>query len=113
PAPLLRFDDQGRAVVALPPGLAGSRTVLKAFNPDGQNSMFLQSTLPITYTYATGDACVASFSPSSLPAGTESWVEITGSNSNFVDGVTMGGVGSRDVQGRGSWGVGPNKNGKA
>jgi uncharacterized protein (TIGR03437 family) len=109
PAPLLRFDDQGRAVVAPPPGLGGSRSVITAFNPDGQNSMFLQSSFPITYTYDTGDPGVASFSPSSLPAGTESWVEITGSNSNFVDGVTMVGVGSSDVQVRRSWVVAPNK----
>jgi uncharacterized protein (TIGR03437 family) len=109
PTPLLRFDDQGRAVVAPPPGLAGSRSAITAFNPDGQNSMFLQSSFPITYTYDTGDPGVASFSPSSLPAGTESWVEITGSNSNFVDGVTMVGVGSSDVQVRRSWVVAPNK----
>jgi uncharacterized protein (TIGR03437 family) len=44
-----------------------------------------------------------------LPAGTESWVEITGSNSNFVDGVTMVSVGSSDVQVRRSWVVAPNK----
>jgi uncharacterized protein (TIGR03437 family) len=109
PAPLLRFDSQGRAVVALPPGLGGMRSVITAFNPDGQNSMFLQSSFPITYVYDTGDPGVATFSPSSLPAGTESWVEITGSNSNFVDGVTMLGVGSSDVQVRRSWVVAPNK----
>jgi uncharacterized protein (TIGR03437 family) len=109
PAPLLRFDSQGNAVVSPPPGLAGLRPVITAFNPDGQNSMFLQAGFPITYTYDTGDPGVASFSPSSLPAGTETWVEITGSNSNFVDGVTMVGVGSSDVQVRRSWVVAPNK----
>jgi Matrixin. len=109
PAPLLRFDDQGRAIVAPPPGLAGLRPVITAFNPDGQNSMFLQSSFPVNYVYDTGDPGVASFSPSSLPAGTESWVEITGSNFNFVDGVTMAGVGSSDVQVRRSWVVAPNK----
>jgi uncharacterized protein (TIGR03437 family) len=109
PAPLLRFDDQGRAVVALPPGIAGLRPVITAFNPDGQNSMFLEATFPITYVYDTGDSGIASFSPNALPAGTESWVEITGSNGNFVDGVTMLGVGSSDVQVRRSWVVAPNK----
>jgi uncharacterized protein (TIGR03437 family) len=109
PAPLLRFDDQGRAVVALPPGLTGLRPVITAFNPDGQNSMFLESSFPITYTYDTGDPGVATFLPSSLPSGTESWVEITGSNSNFVDGVTMVGAGSSDMQVRRSWVVAPNK----
>jgi hypothetical protein len=109
PAPLLRFDGQGRAIVSPAPGLGGLRSVVTAFNPDGQNSMFVQSTFPITYTFDTGDPGTASFSPSSLPAGTESWVEITGSNSNFVDGVTMVGAGSSDVQVRRSWVVAPNK----
>ena len=109
PAPLLRFDSQGRAVVSPPPGLGGMRSVITAFNPDGQNSMFLQSSFPITYVYETGDPGVATFSPNSLPAGTESWVEITGSNSNCLEGVSMVGVGSSDVQVRRSWVVAPNK----
>jgi hypothetical protein len=109
PAPLLRFDSQGRAVVSPAPGLGGQRSVITAFNPDGQNSMFLESTFPITYVYDTGDPGVANFSPSSLPTGTESWVEITGSNGNFVDGLTMVGVGSSDVQVRRSWVVAPNR----
>jgi uncharacterized protein (TIGR03437 family) len=109
PATFLRFDGQGRAVVSPPPGLGGLHPVITAFNPDGQNSMFLQSTFPVTYMYDTGDPGVASFSPNSLPAGTVSWVEITGSNSNFVDGMTMVGVGSSDVQVRQAWVVAPNK----
>jgi uncharacterized protein (TIGR03437 family) len=71
--------------------------------------MFLQATFPVTYVYDTGDPGVANFSPNSLQAGTESWVEITGSNSNFVDGVTMVGGGSSDVQVRDVWVVAPNK----
>jgi uncharacterized protein (TIGR03437 family) len=108
-AQFLRFDGQGRAVVLPPPGLGGQRPIVTAFNPDGQNSMFLQSTFPVTYMYDTGDPGSASFSPNALQAGTLSWVEITGSNSNFVDGVTMVGVGSSDVQVRQSWVVAPNK----
>src|SRR5207302_5700385 len=38
PATLVRFDDGTRAVIAPPPGLAGLRPVITAFNPDGQNS---------------------------------------------------------------------------
>jgi uncharacterized protein (TIGR03437 family) len=109
PAPLLRFDSSGRAVVSLPPGIAGAHPVVTAFNPDGQNSMFLQAGSQPTYTYGTGSAGTATVVANPLQAGTVSMIEIDGSNGNFVDGVTMVGVGSSDVQVLRSWVVAPNK----
>src|SRR6266566_1909802 len=109
PANLLRFDQAGRAVVALPPGIGGQRPVVTAFSPDGQNSMFLQSGSPIAYTYDNGDPGVATFSPNALQAGTETMVEINGSSGNFVDGLSAVGFGSSDVQVRRTWVVSPNK----
>jgi len=96
PTTLLRFDPSGRAVVALPPGIGGLRSLITAFNPDGQNSMFVGS--PVTYTYDSGDAGIATFSPNALQAGTETLVEINGTGGGFLDGVTSVGFGSSDVQ---------------
>src|SRR5262249_38768491 len=45
PGTLLRFDPAGRAVVAPPPGIGGLRAAITAFNLDGQNSMFLNSSV--------------------------------------------------------------------
>jgi uncharacterized protein (TIGR03437 family) len=109
PAPLLRVDASGRAIVALPPGIAGSHPVVTAFNPDGQNSMFLQAGSQPTYTYDTGSAGTALVLPNTLQAGTVSMIEIDGSNGNFVDGITAVGVGSSDVQVLRTWVVAPNK----
>jgi hypothetical protein len=95
--------------VALPPGLGGIRTAITAFNPDGQNSMFLAGGVPTTYTYDTGDPGVAVLVPNAVQAGTVSMVEIDGSNGNFVDGLTMAGFGSSDVQVQQAWVVAPNK----
>jgi uncharacterized protein (TIGR03437 family) len=108
-ASLLRFDSSGRAVVALPPGIAGARPVLTAFNPDGQNSMFLQAGSQPTYTYSTGSAGTAVVLANPMQAGTVSMIEIDGSNGNFVSGMTLVGIGSSDVQVLQTFVVAPNK----
>jgi Matrixin/Carboxypeptidase regulatory-like domain len=107
PASLLRFDQAGRAVIALPPGYGGLRPVITAFNPDGQNSMFLGS--PVTYNYDSGDAGAATFSPNALQAGSETLVEINGTSGSFVDGLTTVGFGTSDVQVRRAFVVNPNR----
>ena len=109
PATLLHFDDATKAVVAPPAGLAGLRPIVTAFNPDGQNSMFLQAGAPPSYTYDSGDAGVAIVSGGALQTGTESLVEITGTSGSFVEGQTLIGFGSSDVQVRRVWVLGPNK----
>jgi len=107
PATVLHFDDATRPFLAPPPGISGQRSVITAFNPDGQNSMFTQANAPAAYTYDTGDSGFVTISPNSLAAGTESFVEITG-NGNFVD-ATLLGFGSSDVQVRRVWVVARNK----
>jgi hypothetical protein len=109
PAPTLRFDGSGRAVVALAPGIAGLHPVISAFNPDGQNSMFLQSGAPMTFTYGSGGPGPVSFTPNVLQAGTTTTVEIDGTAGDFVDGMTMFGVGSSDVLVQQVTVVSPNK----
>ena len=106
-ATLLRYDESGRAVVAPPPGLAGQRSVISAFNADGQNSMFLQSALPVTFSYDSGEPGGIAISPSALTAGGEGMVEISGINTSFQEGLTLIGFGSSDVQVRRVWVLGP------
>jgi len=113
-ASLLRFDQAGRAVIQLPPGSGGLRPVITAFNPDGQNSMFLAANSPVTYNYDSGDAGIASFaastlSPNALQAGSETLVEINGTSGSFADGLTAVGFGSSDVQVRRVFVVNPNR----
>ena len=94
-------------MITAPPGLGGLRPVITAFNPDGQNSMFLGS--PLIYSYDSGDAGIATFSPNALQAGAETLVEINGTSGSFVDGVTTVGLGSSDVQVRRAWVVSPTR----
>jgi hypothetical protein len=108
PATLLRFDDATRAVVLPPPGIAGARALITAFNPDGQDSMFVQSGAPPAYSYDSGDAGSATFAPNALQAGSETLVEINGGGT-FVDGQTAVGFGSSDLRVKRAWVVGPNK----
>ena len=117
PAVFRSLDDSGRIVVTPPPAPTGYRANVVAVNLDGQDSAFLQGdTAPV---FAYGDASVAAPSdataasvnanPASLPAGTDALVEITGVNTNFVDGQSVAGFGSSDIVVRRAWVTGPNR----
>lgn len=108
-AQLLRFDDSGRAVVAIPPGINGAKTTLTAFNRDGQNSMFVQAPAPAVYTYDQGEPGSVTLSPASSPAGGDTLIEINGINTSFVDGLTKVGFGSADVLVRQVWVLSPSR----
>ena len=98
------------AVVVPPPGLGGQTTILTVYNPDGQNSQFVQPSNPVAiYTYANAPVqTIASISPAALPAGAEAMVDITGSGFNFVMGQTSVGFGTSDVVVRRVFVLGPN-----
>ncbi len=86
------------AIVIPPPGIDSQTAILAVYNPDGQNSQFLQSASPATYAYGKqATQTIVSISPSSLPAGAESMVDITGSGFNFVSGQTTVGFGTSDI----------------
>jgi uncharacterized protein (TIGR03437 family) len=88
----------GTAVVTPPPGVSQQTAVLTVYNPDGQNSQFLQVSNPATYTYGNGPVqTIAAISPASLPAGAEAMVDITGSGFDFVAGQTAVGFGTSDI----------------
>jgi uncharacterized protein (TIGR03437 family) len=99
----------GTTVVTPPPGASQQTAVLTVYNPDGQNSQFLQVSNPATYTYGkAATQTIAAISPASLPAGSEAMVDITGSGFSFVGGQTEVGFGTSDIVVRQVFVLGPN-----
>jgi uncharacterized protein (TIGR03437 family) len=100
----------GGTAVATPPAGASQQTaVLTVYNPDGQNSQFLQVANPATYTYGKAPVqTIAAISPPSLPAGAEAMIDITGSGFSFVAGQTAVGFGTSDIVVRRVFVLGPN-----
>lgn len=87
----------GTAVVVPPPGTSQEQAIVSAYNSDGQNSQLVQPT-PVTYSYPTaGTPTINTISPSSLPAGAEASIDITGSGFNFTKGQTTVGFGTSDI----------------
>ncbi|HUO28806.1 MAG TPA: IPT/TIG domain-containing protein [Bryobacteraceae bacterium] len=91
-------DSQSGSVSVMPPPGASSQTAtITVFNNDGQNSTFFQSGSAPTYSYPQVDAPSARLSLSGLPQGVSAMVNLTGSNMQFVDGLTTLGFGSSDI----------------
>lgn len=98
----------GSVSVIPPPGASGQVSTATVFNGDGQNSMFVQSQSPYTYTYPQTGAPAASVSIASLPRGATSMVDVKTSNLQFVDGLITLGFGSGDITVSRLWVLGPN-----
>jgi len=98
-----------RIIVVLPPAPLAHRATVIAANPDGQTSLFAQST-PVTFFYDVADVpAVAITANGVLPAGVESLVEITGVNTNFVDGQVRAGFHTSDAVVRHLWVLTPTR----
>ena len=107
----------GSSMTVIPPqGASGQTSTLTVFNSDGQNSMILQSQAPQTYSYPFAAPPQISVTPAALPAGQifgssgipqAAMVDITGINTNFIDGQTTVGFGSDDVTVRRVWVLSP------
>jgi hypothetical protein len=94
----------GSVSVMPPPGASGQTATITVYNPDGQNSTFLQSqTQPFTYSYPQTSQPAAAISISQLPQGVSAMVDVTSSTMQFVDGMTTLGFGSGDVAVRRLW----------
>jgi len=94
----------GSVSVTPPPGASGQTATITVYNPDGQNSTFLQSqTQPFTYAYPQGNSPAAALSTSKLPQGTSAMVGVASSTMQFVRGMTTLGFGSGDVTVRQLW----------
>lgn len=99
----------GSLTVRPPAGSSKHRAVVTALDDDGQTSMFLDAGAPPAYTYDPGEAPSVAISTSSLPAGTEAMIEITGVNTKFTAGQTVAGFGSSDVVVRRLWVIDPTR----
>jgi uncharacterized protein (TIGR03437 family) len=95
------FEDSGRLTVTPPAAAAGATMHVVAFGSDGQSSLFMQPA--VHFTNSVMETALFGFGASaySLPAGTESVIEIAGSN--FAEGSTSIGFGSPDVDVRRVW----------
>ncbi len=95
----MKVDDaaKGTAIVTPPAGQANETVVLTAYNPDGENSQFVEAGVPV-YTYPDAPApTIVSIQPASLPAGAEARVDITGTGFQFAAGQVSLGFGTSDV----------------
>jgi len=100
------FDEEsGRLTVTAPAAAAGSTMHVVAFGSDGQSSLFTQAVA--TLQVGAGDAAAVGLSTSTLPAGTESLIEISGAN--FAEGMTSIGFGTPDIDVRRVWFPSPNR----
>jgi hypothetical protein len=106
------INSSGASITSLnvtpPTGTSGQVSTLTVFNGDGQNSMFLQSGNPQTFTYpAAAQPQILAVTPAALPAGISSMVAVTASNTNFVAGQVSVGFGTSDVLVNNVWVVSP------
>jgi len=84
-------------LTVLPPVAPGNYTAtVVALNSDGQSSLSLQPSPP-TYTFDSAPIPSLTVTPSSLSPGADAVVDITGANTNFVQGQTLVGFGTSDV----------------
>jgi uncharacterized protein (TIGR03437 family) len=115
PALVRSFDDfTGTLTVMPPPAPIGHRANVTALNPDGQSSLFIHGDSPPVYTYApetlfASAAPVFMATPSMLPAGVESMIQIDAAGTNFMDGMVSVGFGTSDVVAKRVWVVSPTR----
>jgi uncharacterized protein (TIGR03437 family) len=103
----------GSVSVTPPPGASGQTATITVYNPDGQNSTFLQPQTqnPFTYSYPQSGAPAAAISAltmsqasvPTLPQGISAMVDVSTSTMQFVDGLTTLGFGSGDIAVRRLW----------
>ena len=105
--PFSGTDAQGSITVAPPAGLSGQIANITVFNSDGQNSTFLQSQNPPTYTYPITGTPQTALDRTALPAGVSSMVDITAQNAGFVDGQVTVGFGTDDITVNHLWVLSP------
>jgi uncharacterized protein (TIGR03437 family) len=106
--PFSGTDAQGSIVVTPPAGSSGLVSNITVYNSDGQNSTFLQSQNPPTYTYPVTGTPQAALDKTALPAGVSSMVDIAAQNANFVDGQVTIGFGTDDITVNRLWVLSPN-----
>jgi uncharacterized protein (TIGR03437 family) len=93
-------------MVSPPPASAGYQAAVEVLSNDDQTSSEALLTEPPVFTYSGPSAPSISVSPSSVTAGTDTLVQITGYNTDFISGRTFAGFGSSDILVRQAWVLG-------
>jgi uncharacterized protein (TIGR03437 family) len=107
PADVIQQNGDGSIVVTAPPASNGYQATVEALGPDSQTSaQVLGSSAPPSFVYGGPSAPYISVNPPAVAAGTDSMVEITGYNTNFVDGTVVG-FGSSDITVKHVWVLNP------
>ncbi len=101
-------ESAGRALVVPPPAPAGHRANVVALNSDGQSSLYAQPA-PAQFFYDAGDTGGIQITPSSLPAGVDSMVEIVAPGGNFSESALQAAFGSADITIKRTWVTGLNR----
>ncbi len=99
---VIQYQSSNILVMTPPLAPAGYTAAVAAFNSDGQSSLLLSPTAP-TYTYSTGAASALPanpslvVTPSAIASGGDVTVDVTGTNTNFVQDLTTVGFGTSDL----------------
>ena len=97
PATIEQVTPDGKLLVRLPQASPGYNATVVALNSDGQSSLFVQP-IPTVVSYPAGPQPSLTVSPASLAPGIgDQIVDVTGTNVDFIDGITTAGFGTSDV----------------
>lgn len=108
PATLISANSDGSLTVAAPPAAAGYTAYIEALSAGGQTSwQSLGTVIPPSYTYTVPQSPSIVLNSGLLLPGTNSLVDIIGTNTSFVQGQVTVGVGSSDVTIGQIWVAGP------
>ena len=100
--------DGASLLISEPPALSGYVATVEAVNADGQTSLqALGSAAPAVYVYPLRDAVTIASTPSTVIAGTDVMLAISGLNTHFDQERTVAGFGSSDIAVRRAWVVNP------
>jgi hypothetical protein len=103
----VQTNSDGSLTVAAPAATGTYGAFVEAVNGDGQSSaQALGAAQPPVFTYASPANPSIALSTGTLSAGADALIDITGVNTQFVDGQAVLGFGSSDVQVRRIWVVG-------
>lgn len=99
----VRLTEDGRLTVNPPSAPGGHHAVIAALNPDGQSSLMTMGANSPVYQYDFSEIPQLSVSPSVLPAGVETTIELTGASVTFRPGEAAIGFGTSDITVKKLW----------
>jgi hypothetical protein len=110
PAALISANSDGSLTVAAPPASAGYTAYIEALSADGQTSwQALGNTTPPSFAYSGPQNPSIILNSGLLLPGTDSMVDIIGTNTSFANGQVSIGLGSSDITVGQVWWLGPQR----